>query len=163
MKKIFKMLLLLVFAFMIFPVVNAENLPTEGVTYFMQYPNGLKEVTTKYNEASNPAEKRIYVGETDSNGNIPLCGWENNAQLRVVEQVPNGYTTNQRELNVKITQSGKATFTNYRGDNPKTGRTLLFLVVIGSVIAITIASHKSTGKNFIPLAVASKATFRDSN
>jgi hypothetical protein len=48
-----KLIIILIFLIGIIymPIVNAEELPREGVTYFITYPNGEETVTNNYDEA----------------------------------------------------------------------------------------------------------------
>ena len=144
MNKYLKLLMVLLLAFLFVPMVKAEELPTSGATYFMHYPDGHEEATENYNEASNAGEKLIYSGVTDANGEVPLCGWDTEGEIRVVQHVPDGYTTNTRELVIDLSDSGTASFVNYKGlVNPSTGSTLLFIVVIAAVAGITVVARRN--------------------
>ncbi len=154
MKKILKMLFIVVIGFMLVPMVNAKNLPESGVTYFMHYPDGSEKTTTTYSEAANPQEALIYSGVTDENGNVPLCNWDSSGQLRVVQHVPNGYTTNEKEMVINLSDMSKATFIDYRGlANPKTGRSLLVLLGIIGVVSVTILVSKKNKKSLLVIPV----------
>ena len=157
MKKIIKLLFVFLLGFMIIPMVNAEDLPREGVTYFLHYPDGHEEATTNYTDAANPQEKLIYSGVTDEYGNIDICNWEREGKIRIVQHVPDGYTTNARELVLDLSSTNNVTanFVNYKGlVNPTTGRTLLFLAVIAGVVGVTIVSIRNKKKLMIIPIVA---------
>lgn len=77
MKKITKVLLILLIAFVFIPVVHAKDLPKSGTTYFLTYPNGREDATESYDEAINPSEKLIYTGTTNNKGEVLLCEWAN--------------------------------------------------------------------------------------
>ena len=160
MKKYLKVLFVFILGIMFIPMVHAQNLPQKGVTYFLSYPHGEEYATVNYNEAANPTERLIYSGVTDQNGNIQLCDWAREGNIRIVQHVPDGYTTNEREIKLDLSKTSSATFTNYKGIvNPTTGRTLLFVVVIVGVIAITVVSRKNkkTISNNIVLPVIAGA------
>ena len=143
MKKYFKLLLVLLLGVFFIPMVHAAELPKTGVVYFMEYPNGRLEATENYNEAVNPEEVKLYSDETNSSGEILLCGWSHEGEIRLEQHVPAGYTTNQREITVDLSDTNQVSFINYRGTNPSTGRTFLFLAVIASVVAITFAARRN--------------------
>ena len=141
MKKVWKCLLLLLVVYVLIPVVHAADLPKTGVTYFMEYPNGRFDATVSYQEAIDPDEVLIHSDVTDKNGEIQLCDWNREGEIRVLQHVPNGYTTNQRETTIDLSRTTQFGFIDYSGANPGTGRSLLFIVIVVSVIAITIAAR----------------------
>lgn len=144
MNKISKLLLVLLLGFIFVPMVYAEELPKTGVTYFLMYPDGSEEVTENYNEAIKNEEKLIYSGTTNENGEVPIRGWNSEGTIRVVQTVPDGYTTTTKEITVDLSKGVDASFVDYRGlGNPKTGRSLLFIAVVAGVAGITIASRKN--------------------
>ncbi len=143
MKKVWKCLLLLLVVYVLIPVVHAADLPKTGVTYFMEYPNGRFDATVSYQEAIDPDEVLIHSDVTDKNGEIQLCDWNREGEIRVLQHVPNGYTTNQRETTIDLSSTTQFGFIDYRGANPGTGRSLLFIVIVASVIAITIAARRN--------------------
>ena len=143
MKKVWKCLLLLLVVYVLIPVVHAADLPKTGVTYFMEYPNGRFDATVSYQEAVDPDEVLIHSDVTDKNGEIQLCDWNREGEIRVLQHVPNGYTTNQRETTIDLSSTTQFGFIDYRGANPGTGRSLLFIVIVASVIAITIAARRN--------------------
>lgn len=160
MKKILKVLFVIMVGVFFIPMVNAEELPKSGVTYFMQYPDGSERTTTSYNEASNPQETLIYSGVTDENGNVPLCNWNSSGQLRIVQHVPNGYTTNEKEMIVNLSDMSKATFVDYRGlVNPKTGRSLLVLLGLLGVVSVTILVSRKNKKSLMVIPVVTAVAF----
>ena len=120
--KIWALLLMLVFPMHIFAAESAAaaeavaagmdivgsdvSITNENRTvYFMRYPNGLEIGTEDQNVANNAEEILLYEGTTNSSGEIILEGWKREGQLRIVEDVPNGYTTNIREINVDLSQN----------------------------------------------------------
>ena len=152
MKKMTKILFSLVIGIFLVPYFAwAEELPTEGVHYFLSYPNGEEIVVENYEEAKNPQEKLIYTGKTNSNGEVILNGWEAEGQLRIVHKAPKGYSTDQEEYTVNLSDK-KVDFIDYKGSkNPKTGQSLLFIIlligVVGTAILVTGKGHK---KGMIP-------------
>ena len=162
MKKYLKLLLVLLLGLFFMPNVYAADLPREGVTYFLYYPNGEERATTDYNKATNPEETLIYSGVTDENGNITLCDWENEGKLRVVQHVPDGYTTNERELKIDLSKNNTGTFVNYKGlVNPTTGRSLLVLIGVLGVATVTILVSRKNKKSLmiIPVVVGGAVLF----
>ena len=166
MKKYLKLLLVLLLGLFFMPNVYAADLPREGVTYFLYYPNGEERATTDYNKAANPEETLIYSGVTDENGNITLCDWENEGKLRVVQHVPDGYTTNERELKIDLSKNNTGTFVNYKGlVNPTTGRSLLVLIGVLGVATVTILVSRKNKKSLmiIPVVVGGAVLFTTVN
>ena len=133
--------LLFIFIILLLPkIVNAEELPTEGVHYFMGFPNNEEIVTKDYNETG---ERLIYTGKTNENGEIILSGWKENGQLRIVQKVPSGYSTDQKEIIVDLSDK-KANFIDYRGlKNPSTGQSLLLTIIALGVITGVILTVKT--------------------
>jgi len=159
-KKIVKLLFVFLLSFVFIPMVHAEDLPREGVMYFMEYPNNTEEVTEDYEEASNPEETLIFSGKTDSNGKINLCEWSSTGQLRIIQEVPDGYTTSTKEIKVDLSRDNNVSFVNYRGiDNPKTGRSILVFLGIIGVVTITILVSRKNKKSLliIPIIVGALA------
>lgn len=154
MNKFIKLLFVFLLGFMIIPMVHAEALPEEGVMYFMYYPNGEEEVITNYNEAANPTEKLIYSGITDSTGKINLCDWESVGQLRIVQHVPDGYTTKDKEVTVDLSTDTGASFVDYRGiTNPSTGRSILILLGVAGVVITTILVSRKNKKSLLVIPI----------
>lgn len=136
-----KILLALIINILLLPVlVLGEELPREGVTYFLEYPDGSEEVTESYEEAINVEESLIGEFLTDNNGEIVLNNWDIEGKLRIVQEVPVGYSTQEREIEVSLANSSSVVFTNYKGlVNPNTGRSLLLtLFIVVAIAAITI-------------------------
>lgn len=155
MKKIVKLLFVFLLGFMIIPMVHAEELPTEGVMYFMEYPNNTEEVIADYEKAKDPEEVLIFSGKTDNNGKINLCDWASIGQLRIVQEVPDGYTTSTKEIKVDLSRDNNASFVNYRGlDNPKTGRSILMFLGIIGVVTVTILVSRKNKKSLLIIPVA---------
>ena len=92
MKK--KILLILLTLLLVPKLIYAEELPREGVHYFMDFPNNEEIVTKDYNETG---ERLIYTGKTNDNGEIVLTDWNEYGQLRIVQKVPSGYSTDQKD------------------------------------------------------------------
>lgn len=142
MKKFFKFLVLFL-VLSIVPIVHAEELPREGVTYFLTYPDGREEVTESYEEAVNGKEILLYEGTTNDNGEVVLENWASEGQLRIIQMVPDGYTTNETELMVNLGVDNSSTFVDYRDlSNPVTGRTILFFIIIAGAVGTTIVLRK---------------------
>lgn len=140
-----KLILLIVILFGIFmPIVNAEELPKTGVTYFLEYPDGTERVTENYDEAANPEEQLIYSGVTNSEGQIVLSNYTQGT-LRIKEVVPQGYSTNSREVLVNLSQNRNVEFTNTYGlINPQTsGNLFKIILVLGFAITVTILVKKN--------------------
>ena len=128
-------------------IVNAEEIPREGVTYFLEYPDGTEDVKEDYDEAiaASEEEKLIFTGQTDENGQVVLENIASEGTLRVVQEVPNGYSTNQREIIINLQENKKVEFRNTNGLlNPKTGFSILsILLVLGLVIGAAILTRKN--------------------
>ena len=128
-------------------VPRLYDLPTEGVTYFMEYPNGEETVTESYEEAIEPEEKLIAELTTNANGEIILNDWNSDGQLRIVQEVPEGYSTQERELEVNLANSDSVVFTDFRGlVNPNTGRTIAIYVLTGILAILLIIDVIQKGK-----------------
>ena len=97
MKKYFIIVFVFLFGFFFMPFVNAEEIPTEGVTYFLTYPNGEEDVVESYTLLKDVKEKLLYDGYTDSEGKVYLIGWAEQGKLRVLQEVPDGYSTKDRK------------------------------------------------------------------
>ena len=159
--KYFKYLLVLFLGIVLLPnMVYAQELAKEGVTYFMIYPNNEEYVTEDYNEAISPEEKLIFSGVTNENGEIILTGWQDKGQLRVVQHVPNGYSTDAEEIIVDLSAK-KTEFINYKKLlNPKTGKSIiviitLIVVIIGTILLISTKQKKKIMLLLIPLLLVS--------
>lgn len=157
MRKSIRLLLVFIFVFCFVPFVYAEEIPTEGVTYFLMYPNGEEDVTESYSIAKEVKEKLLYECNTDEYGQIVLDGWNNEGIIRVVQVLPDGYSTNEREMVVDLANSNKANFVNYRGlTNPTTARSLLVFIGVAVVIGATLIVSRRNKKvlMIIPIGVA---------
>ena len=159
MKRLTKSLLVLLLGFMLIPMVYAKELPREGVTYFLVYPNGTEDVTENYTEATNPQEKLIYSGTTDVNGKINLCDWSTEGEIRVVQHVPDGYTTNQREMTIDLSKTDGASFVDYRGGNPGTNRSLYVILGVAGVVGLTIVLSKKKKKQALIVPIIALGLF----
>ena len=146
MKKIY-LLLILLLACVFIPNVYAEEIPREGVTYFLEYPDGTEDVIEDYDEAIAAAEeeKLIFTGQTDENGQVVLEDIASEGTLRVVQEVPNGYSTDEREVIINLEENKKVEFKITKGlINPKTGFSILkILLVLAVVITCTILTRKN--------------------
>ena len=145
MKK--KILLILLTLLLVPKLTYAEELPREGVHYFMDFPNNEEIVTKDYNETG---ERLIYTGKTNDNGEIVLTDWNEYGQLRIVQKVPSGYSTDQKEIIVDLSDK-KASFVNYRGiTNPETGRSfLLTTILLGTIISLIILVKTKDKKKYL--------------
>ena len=153
MKNIVKLLFVFLLGFMFIPMVHAADLPQTGVTYFMVYPNGEEVVTENYEEAVSLPEKLMFTMESDENGLVPLCDCMGGT-VRVVQHVPNGYTTNQREMTLTLDGApGTSTFVDYRGGNPVTGRSFVMLLVFAGVVGATILVSRKNKKALLVIPV----------
>ena len=143
-----KLLVIFIFllGFMFMPIVNAEEIPREGVTYFLEYPDGTEDVKEDYDEAIAAAEeeKLIFTGQTDENGQVVLENIGSEGTLRVVQEVPNGYSTDEREVIINLEEGKKVDFKITKGlINPKTGFSILkILLILAVVITCTILTKK---------------------
>ena len=169
MKKIISLLLLLVFGFCLVPAVYAEEeeIPTEGVHYFLTYPNNESVISDDYADVSK--EILLYTGKTNANGEVILKNWKEQGKIRVVQKVPAGYQTDLDNLSVDLSK-GNAEFIDYKQIvNPHTGQSVLFLVLIGAVLAgtyFTVRSPKKKALMMIPvvaIAAVSLHVFADSD
>ena len=166
MKKTFKLLLVVLLGFAWIQVANAKvplTLPKTGVTYFMMYPDGEEIATENYNEAINPQERLLYTEVTDENGFIYLCDLTYVGQLRLVQHVPDGYTTNERELRIDLTDPNvtSASFIDYRGlNNPSTNRTLIVLLGVIGVAGVSFLVSRKNKKSLllIPIVIVGVLT-----
>ncbi len=150
MKRFIKLCFVFLLGVILIPMVHAAELPKTGVTYFMTYPNGEVEVTEDYNVAINPPEKLLYTKTTNANGVVPICDCMNQGTLRLVQHVPSGYTTNQREITIDLANvSGDVSFVDYRGGNPSTGRSILVILGIAAVVGATILVSKKSRKTLV--------------
>ena len=149
-----KKIILLLLTFLLIPKFTfAEELPREGVHYFMDFPNNEEVVTKNYDETG---ERLIYSGKTNENGEVVLEDWNEEGELRIVQVVPNGYKTEHKELIVDL-KNKKASFVDYREANlinPSTGQSILLIlitiIVIGSLIYTIITKDK---KALIPIII----------
>ena len=153
MKRIVKLLFVFLLGFMFIPMVHAADLPQTGVTYFMTYPNGEEVVTESYEEVVSLPEKLMFTMESDEDGMVPLCDCMGGT-VRVVQHVPNGYTTNQREMTLNLDGApGTSTFVDYRGGNPVTGRSFVMLLVVAGVVGATILVSRKNKKALLVIPV----------
>ena len=149
MKRILKLLFIFVLGFLFVPVVHAKDMPKEGVAYYLMYPDGTTDVAEKYTDAVNPEEKFLFTAVTDENGNVPFCDCIGEGKLRIVQHVPAGYTTNEREVTIDLATTNSANFVDYRGGNPKTGRSFLILFGVAGVVITTIAVSRKNKKSLL--------------
>ena len=149
MKK-YLIVFILLLGFMFMPNAYAAEIPREGVTYFLEYPDGTEEVTESYDEAIATAEeeKLIFTGQTDENGQVVLENVASEGTIRVVQEVPNGYSTDEREVIINLQESKKVEFKITQGlINPKTGQYILiiiFAVALLSIITVLVKKKKKT-------------------
>ena len=136
MKRLLKLLFVVLVAFCFIPFVHAA----EDVTYFLSYPDGTEDVKTTKAEADAVKEILLFEGRTGSNGRVYLNDWNNSGKIRIVQEIPNGYTTNTREITVDLADASNGVkFINYRGlSNPSTGRTLFYVIIVIGVIGMTV-------------------------
>ena len=150
MKKTLKFVIVFLLGMILIPMVHAAELPKTGVTYFMTYPNGEVEVTEDYNVAINPPEKLLYTYETNVDGEVPLCDLREEGTLRIVQHVPTGYTTNQREITIDLSNTnGNVSFVDYKGGNPTTGRSILVILGVIAVVGATIIVSRKNKKALV--------------
>ena len=146
MKKKLLITFIFLLGFMFMPNTYAAEIPKEGVTYFLQYPDGTEDVKETYDEAiaASEEEKLIFSGETDENGQVVLEDIATEGTIRVVQEVPNGYSTDEREVIINLQENRKIEFKNTHGlINPKTGFSILaILLVLGLVIGGTVLAKK---------------------
>ena len=167
MKRFLKGLFLFIIGFMIIPMVHAEQeIPTEGVHYFLTYPNNEQVISENYEDVTD--EKLLYSGTTNANGEVILNNWQDSGRIRVVQVVPSGYQTDVESMSIDLS-NGKAEFVDYKKiSNPHTGQSLLFLLVIGGVLGGAYFTVRSPKKKkvlmMIPvaaLAIVSLKVFAD--
>ena len=149
MKPLKKFIWIFILGFLLVPnFVFAEDIPREGVTYFLVYPDYSETAVETYEEAMDMmenGEKLLYRGRTDENGQVPLVGWKDSGELRILQKVPNGYSTDYDEVKVDLSK-GEAVFINYRGVNPNTGRSILLIVLLVGGLGIVTILLKSKNK-----------------
>ena len=165
MKKIIHICLFIIGLLLIPKFVFAQELPREGVHYFMTYPNGEEVVTDSYEEASNPEERLIYAGFTNEQGELTLEGLANEGSLRIVQIVPDGYSTEQTEYTLNLAENNRnVEFVDFRGINPKTGQSFLFVGVLLFVLITAFVLVKGKAKKqalfLIPIVVLSVVVFK---
>lgn len=143
-------------------VTIEDAISTENRTvYFMRYPNGRELATEDKSIANNPEEALIYEGRTNDSGEIVLEDWSSEGQLRIVEDVPDGYSTSKREMNVDLSSNSTTSFTNYKGFiNPNTGRTFVMIAIVAILlilitISITQRKHKTNALILLILPIIS--------
>ena len=159
-----RMILIFVFLLccMFMPIVHAEEIPREGVTYFLQYPDGSEDVKESYDEAIAAAEeeKVIFDGTTDYNGQVTIENIGDTGEVRIVQTVPDGYSTKDEEIKVNLSQKKEVQMTDTLKiinvvTNPKTGMSfILFIFVIGLVILTIKVNKNKKILTVIPLIIA---------
>lgn len=166
MKK-YKYLLLLVIAVLLVPKValaEETTLPTTGVHYFLTYPNGEQVVTASYEEASNPEEKLIYTGQTNANGEVVLEGFSDTGELRIVQKVPTGYSTETEEITLDLSQARSVEFIDSKGVNPETGQSIIFIVSAVAIILVAaffvVKGYKKQAVFLVPILVLSALAWK---
>ena len=151
-KKISLLCLFILGLFLVPKLVLADEIPRTGVHYFLTYPNGEEVVTKDYDEAMKKEEKLIYSGLTGSNGEVVLEGLLNQGTLRIVQKVPNGYSTDTTEITLDLSQgTNNVEFVDYKGSNPNTGQSILFIVGVIAVLAIAFVVVKKDHKKLLIL------------
>ena len=157
MKKKISLLCLFILGLLLVPrLVLADEIPKTGVHYFVTYPNGEEFITKSYDEAMSQEEKLIYSGLTSSDGQVVLEGLLNQGTLRIVQKVPNGYSTDTTEIKLDLSQgTNNVEFVDYKGSNPNTGQSILFIVGVIAVLVIAFAVAKKDHKKLfiLPLFV----------
>lgn len=152
MKKSIYLFCLFALGLLLLPkLVLAEDYPTEGVHYFLTYPNGEEVITTDYEEAVNPKEKLIYEGKTNADGEVVLENLITEGQLRIVQEIPDGYSSEKREITFDFSQTNQnvgfvdfktSQSSDYSISNPKTGQSLLFVIILGMVLLVAWKTFK---------------------
>ena len=158
MKKFIRVFAIIIVSLFFIPNVFAKN----DVHYFLTYPDGSEEVLETY-DTSNPKEKMIYTGRTNANGEILLCDWAREGELRIVQRVPSGYSTNKEELRVTLGNDTKAQFVDFKIDNPYTSSALWIVLLVGVVTLIGVYTVKRGNKKvllMIPIALFGFVAYR---
>ena len=159
------MLMILIIGFFLIPLIvyAEEELPTEGVHYFLTYPTGEEVITADYEEATDLSEKLIYTGTTNSEGKIVIGGLSSEGKLRIVQKVPAGYSVEVQEITLDLAGNNRnVEFVDVKNGaavvNPKTGQSigLIFLVVTITVSAILIvkSNYKKQLLLLVPVVIA---------
>ena len=132
MKRCFQLMMGVLLGILFMSNVHAAELPSSGVTYFMTYPDGEEVITESYEEASSDPEKVIFEGVTDSEGKIVLEGLSNKGELRVVQTVPNGYTSELKEFTLDLSKSRSIEVVDSvkKVKNPKTSPIIVPIILI---------------------------------
>jgi len=139
MKRKILIIFIFILGFMLMPNVFAAELPREGVTYFMTYPNNEEVVTESYDEAVSEPERLIFEGVTDSNGQVTITGLGNQGEVRI--------TSNGGETNVNLANQRTAEIKPKSVVNPKTGATCLFVILL--VVGVTLVTIKTKKKKLL--------------
>ena len=130
MRKLFYCLL---FLFMLFPMsVFAEGPVNDSKIYFYDYPNGYRTVSQSRDSSIADGEILLYSGRTDENGKVVLNGFEQKGEVRIVEKIPNGYTTTNKEYTINLAREDSVKFVNTESliVNPKTARSFFVIFAL---------------------------------
>ena len=156
MKKKYLLFMGFIFGFFLMSNVYAAELPRTGVTYFITYPNGEETVTESYDEASSDPEKIIFEGMTDSDGKVILEGLDNIGELRIVQNIPNGYSSDSKEYTIDLSQTRSIEIINKNLTNPKTSPIIISIVVLVFVLAsLLLFRMKNVKKIFLMIVTLS--------
>ena len=154
MKKIVMILFSMFWGLFFITNVSAEELPREGVTYFMEYPGGLEVVTEDYDEAVSNPETVIYEGTTDQDGQIVLNEIGNVGEIRVVESAPDGYVTSEKEYVIDLGTTRNVVITNKSLTNPKTSQYFPIIIALLIIVSLLYLGFKKNKKVLMIIPVA---------
>ena len=164
MKKYLLLLFIGLFSIIYMPVGHAldmTGIPTSGVTYFLQYPDGSEEAVETYDAAKSAPEKYLFSGVTNGSGEVQFCDLGTTGRVRVVQHVPDGYTTNTTEISIDLSEGNVASFINYRGNNPVTSQNLFVLLglLVVSSVTVFLITKKKKSVMIVPIVVAGILTY----
>ena len=151
MRKILYSFVLILF---LFPMgVFAQD---DSMIYFYDYPNGYRTVSNTGDSSLEEGEVLLYSGKTDSNGKVILRDFDQDGFIRIVQKVPNGYSTTNTEYTINLARENSVEFVNDTAIliNPKTYRSLFsifsFIVIVISLYYM-IVHHR---EDILALSIA---------
>ena len=133
-----KILFILLVLFMIPRSVFAQDI------FFLTYPDGHEEGIDNYTESMKEEEKLLYLGKTDSNGQVQLNNWEEVGDIRI-EYLSKSANTNLSQRWIELIDEEEKTIVN-----PPTGQYLLLVIILVlSIISVLLLPKKKEAKFII--------------
>lgn len=108
---------------LVVPIYADEDIPSEGVTYTLTYPDGSVVTTDSYEEVQELLKEENWkkIGEgftSDKDGNAYLPEEWISGTVKIVEsKVPSGYSQGDKEKIVDL-EEGEVTFVNPKSTPP---------------------------------------------